>query len=208
MSKQGASNKLYRKVLDEPVTLEVVLTRMGQRDKLNVEKHLAFCQSQADPRHARVWTRLARALATLAPMPISSSGQQALAFFVADGRYRMQVFALEDNRDGVIQIYCVDAIDEAVAENLIGKSRADLESVYRVGGDDGQTLTIESLTSNNSPNPATFFKHMLGWNRKAMRITLPVDATDEQIALAETICALTTRKWKHNPAPVEGAKNA
>ena len=31
---------------------------------------------------------------------------------------------------------------------------------------------------------------MLGWGRKAVRITLPVKATKEQIAAVESLCAM------------------
>ena len=43
---------------------------------------------------------------TLAPHFAKTDGQQRVRFFVPDGQYRMQVFAMEDLRDGVITIYC------------------------------------------------------------------------------------------------------
>jgi hypothetical protein len=37
---------------------------------------------------------------------------------------------------------------------------------------------------------------MLGWNRRVIRITLPTDATEAQVAAVETLCAMSKGKWK------------
>jgi hypothetical protein len=76
--------------------------------------------------------------------------------------------------------------------SLPGKADED-RTAHPVG--DGKTLMVESLTNENTPNPAGFYKHMLGWNRKALRITLSNDAADEQITAAENICAVAAARW-------------
>ena len=42
--------------------------------------------------------------------------------------------------------------------------------------DKAQRLLIEPLDADNTPNPHPWYKNMLGWGRKALRITLPVPA--------------------------------
>jgi hypothetical protein len=36
---------------------------------------------------------------------------------------------------------------------------------------------------------------MLGWNRKAIRLTLPTRASPQHIAAAESLCALAADRW-------------
>ena len=48
---------------------------------------------------------------------------------------------------------------------------------------------VESLDASNTPDPQPAIKHMLGWNRKALRLTLPALANTAQIAATlETSC--------------------
>jgi hypothetical protein len=68
-------------------------------------------------------------------------------------------------------------------------------AMHVVPGAAGQSVEIDSLTAQNTPNPSPFYKHMLGWNRKAVRITLPVDASEESIKAAERICAISAQRW-------------
>jgi hypothetical protein len=45
---------------------------------------------------------------------------------------------------------------------------------------------------------------MLGWGRKALRVTLPVKATAEQIAATEALCAFTAKGFtKKADAPAK-----
>ena len=72
---------------------------------------------------------------------------------------------------------------------------------YTVAAGNGQTIQIEALTAQNTPNPSPFYKHMLGWNRKAVRITLPVDASEPSIKAAEHICAISAQRWRQAAVP-------
>ena len=45
----------------------------------------------------------------------------------------------------------------------------------------------------NDPQPA--IKHMLGWNRKAVRLTLPALANAPQLAAAEAMCEIAAKAW-------------
>ena len=62
---------------------------------------------------------------TLAPFAAKLIGKQTLQLYIADGKYRMQVFALEDLQDGVFTIYCPDAVDEAMKLGLLREARPE-----------------------------------------------------------------------------------
>lgn len=158
--------------------IETFLTGLAGKDRSNIEKHLAACDAEPDPTHGKLWRRLAVGLRRLAPLPVQTVGQHAVQFFIADGKYRMQVFALEDARDGRLMVYLPDILAEAE------KAGAPLG-----------VLKPESLDAANTPNPSPHIKHMLGWNRKAVRLTLATRATPQQISAAETLCALAADRW-------------
>jgi hypothetical protein len=92
----------------------------------------------------------------------------------------MQVFALEDTNDGQVVLYVPDVLDEARKLKVVGAE---------------SPVPIEQLTAANTPNPSPHYKNMLGWNRKALKISLPVSATSEQIETAEHLAALAARAW-------------
>jgi hypothetical protein len=169
----------FKTALSKPVELDVLLSKAGQKDRTNVEKHLAVIEADQSSPHAKLWRRLMRALATLAPLAIQTVGQQAVQFFIADGKYRMQVFALEDQNDGQVLLYVPDVLDEAKKLKLV---------------EDG-AVQIEQLDAANTPNPSPHYKNMLGWNRKALKIVLPVAASSEQVETAEHLAALAARAW-------------
>jgi hypothetical protein len=174
--------------------LEDLLARASTRDRAAIEKHLAACDAEPTPAHAKLWRRLASKLCDLAPLPVRTVGEQAVLFFIADGKYRMQVFALEDNRDGQLIVYLPDVMTQAVREKVISKS----DNEYVVGR--GQKLVVQAMDNNNSPDAPQSVKHMLGWNRKAIRLTLNVTEPDSsQVSATENLCALAARKW----APAE-----
>jgi hypothetical protein len=158
--------------------METFLTGLAGKDRSNIEKHLAACDAEPDPNHGKLWRRLAVALRRLAPLPVQTVGQHAVQFFIADGKYRMQVFALEDARDGRLIVYLPDIL--AAAE----KAGAPLG-----------VLKPESLDAANTPNPSPHIKHMLGWNRKAVRLTLPTRASQQQVAAAETLFSIAAGRW-------------
>ena len=197
--------------------METFFTGVGAKDRSSIEKHLAAVDAQPHPAHGQLWRRLAVSLRKLAPMPVQTVGQHAVQFYIADGKYRMQVFALEDARDGRLRIYLPDVSTEAVKAGLLTKPVApaaprrargvaagptdappaavDHGREYGVKGAKGESLRLESLDANNTPNPAPHVKHMLGWNRKALAITLLTNANSDQVAAAEALCALAAKKW-------------
>jgi hypothetical protein len=186
--------------LSSPISFDDFLAKLSAKDRVNVERHLAAAELEPDPKHAKLWRRLARALMTLSPHAIKCNGQHSMQFYVPDGKYRMQVFAMEDLRQGVITIYCSNVLDEAVSAKIISKPKSkDEPNAYPINGSD-EVLTIEQL-DGSTPSPAAFYKDMLGWNRRALRITLASNATSHQAEAAEKICAISAAKWVTVPTP-------
>jgi hypothetical protein len=178
-------------LLAHPVELDQFLAKLAARDRQNVDRHLMAADAEPEPAHGTLWRRLARALFTLSPHAVTTIGQQALQFFVADGKYKKQVYAIEDPRDGRILVYTGDVIKEAVKAGILAPPpKNDASAGYVVSADKSQRLLIEALDANNTPNPHPWYKNMLGWGRKAIRITLPVKASKEQIAAVEALCAM------------------
>src|SRR5207244_12318124 len=106
-----------------------------------------------------------------------------------------QVFALEDQRDGKIIVYSEDVLAQSMKAGIVTSPQKGAAG-HGVGGASGQAIQIEALTAQNTPNPSPFYKHMLGWNRKALRITLPIGASEHAIKATEQICALSAQRWR------------
>ena len=202
----------------EDPTMEEFFKNVSAKDRTGMEKHLAVIDAEPDAAHGKIWRRLAKTLRRLAPLAVQTAGQHAVQFFVADGKYRMQAFALEDQRDGKVQIYLPDVLEEAAKARLLrapakgagasvaaagaaGTAGTAATPEYAVAGAAGTRLRIEALDAANSPNPAPHYKHMLGWNRKALRITLLTTATDAELEAAEKLCAIAAKRWAGAAAP-------
>lgn len=198
LSPTAASAALLAKRVD----FDTFLGKLGAKDRQNIEKHIAALEAEPDNKHLKLWKRLVTSLATLAGHAAQTNGQQSIQFFIADGadgRYRKQVFALEDVRDGKVTIYTGDVVEKALASGILepGGSGAYGVAPGVPGGSSSErlSLSIDALDSTNTPDPPAFYKHMLGWNRKALRIVLPNDAATQQINAAEELCAVAAREW-------------
>jgi hypothetical protein len=169
-----------------------MLARAAAKDRTHIQRHLAACDAEADPAHAALWRRLATAMFNLAPLPIQTAGHSAVLFFVPDGKYRMQMFALEDQSDGRIAVYLPDVLNDAIRTKILKKGDAPDE--YAIVGSLRNTVHVEALDSQNTPEPATHVKNMLGWNRKSLRVTLPALAADgPRVEAAEALMMLAAR---------------
>jgi hypothetical protein len=181
-----------------PADYATFLASLGVKDRSNIERHLATCE--ADPAgngaaHSANYRRLLCALGGLAPHAAKTHGQQAVQFYIPDGKYRMQVFALEDQRDGNMAIYCEDVMEPALKSGLLrGPNEvAGQNNSYRIKGSI-DSVRIDQMDGKTA-NPAPFYKDMLGWNRRAVRITVGITATTDQLGAVETLCATAARKW-------------
>jgi hypothetical protein len=124
------------------------------------------------------------------------NGGRAVQFYEADGSFRRQLFALEDLRDGKISVYAQDVLQEAIAAGLLLNDAGEDHHriLFAVGAAPNEQLRIERLTASTTKSAPEYYRHMLDWNRKAIRITLPVDATLAQAEAAEAICSLAVVK--------------
>jgi hypothetical protein len=201
MPNAGAKQTLAaaRESIARPMSFEDFLAKLAPKDKLNAERRVAVLETESDPSRAALWRRLACTLMTLAPHAAKFVGKQTAQFYVADGKYRMQVFALEDLQDGVMTIYCPDVVADAVKLGLLAQSGPEGSHAYVVQSS-GEPLRVETLDSS-SVNPGAHFKDMTGWNRKALRITLPPTSSPTQVEAAELLCALAAQRFVSRPAP-------
>lgn len=184
--------------LTRSISFEEMLEKLSAKDRNTAEKHLLACQEgEGGERHAAVWQRLACTMTMLAPHAVKFGAGQSMLFYVPDGPYKMQVFALQDARDGEINVFCGNVLDEALNGKLLqpaGKADDDDVRPYTIADSD-ERLLIEELTGDDDLAP--FCKHLVGWNRKALRVNLPATASDTQVEAAEQLCALTILKLRH-----------
>ena len=185
-------------VLTEPADSPAVLSRLSEKDRQNFEKQVAACE-QLSPGLAARWRRLAFALMTWAPGPVKLTGPNTIQFYIPDGKYRKQVYAIHAIAGGGVQVCVPNVLDRAVRRGVLAKPRqADGPDRYRLSGSD-EALTINCF-DGKTPGPEFFYKDMTGWNRKAICVTLPMPATEPQVQAVETLCALAATDW--SPAAV------
>jgi hypothetical protein len=176
--------------LTPPITFDEVIARLPARERSAVQRHEAACE-ELDPAHADLWRRMVCRLATLAPHAVRALGQHTLQFFIADGKYRQQVFALDDHRDSKIVIYGPDVLEIALRDGvLLPPPDAGEPRAHAFSGGRG-VLYLERIDSTNTTNPDPSFKFMLGWNRRALRLTLLSTATSQQVEAAERLWTLS-----------------
>jgi hypothetical protein len=137
----------------ESPALRELLGRAAAKALTHIQRHLAALDAQDDGAHAALWRRIAASLGALAPLPIQTVGHSAIMFFVPDGKYRMQMFALEDQNDGRISVYLPDVLKQAIAKKIVRKGDAPGE--YAIVRPIRNTLRIEALDSSNNPQRAS-----------------------------------------------------
>jgi hypothetical protein len=183
---EKGSEKPAGKPVPVPIDYDGFLAKLTPKDRLNIERHITAVEEASTKNHAKLWKRLATAMMSMAPHSAKANGQQSMQFYIQDGKYRMQIFALEDLRDGTVHVYAADAVEEATKAGVFAKAKpGDEPNELRLPGST-DTLNVERLDGKVS-NPAPFYKDMLGWNRRAVHIALPVMASDAQ---ADAACKL------------------
>jgi hypothetical protein len=191
--------------------IEAFLERLSAKSRTAIDKYLATLD-ETNRAHAAVWRRLAILLAKLAPDALETSGQAAVQFFVADGKYRMQAYALEDLRDGNLSVYMNDVVDRAVQAGILKGPPDGDPPAYRIKGPQKHSLRVDTLTAANTGAAPNYYRHMLGWNRKAIRVTLSTSfTTSEHLSAVETLCQLAAPAKSAaalKEAPKEAAKEA
>ena len=67
------------------------------------------------------------------------------------------------------------------------------ELVYEIGAAPGDTLRIGRLTAGGSTSAPDYYKHMLGWTHRAMKITLPLVGQPATIQALLALCVRSTQ---------------
>jgi hypothetical protein len=167
------------------------MARMTGMGRASIERHLALCEKELRPDHVRVWKRLAGLLARLTPAVAPYAGPNAVRFYIPDGKYRLQMFALEDLRVGDLAIYLNDTRAAALREGVLVDADEAASNLYRIANRAGdERLLVEPLTTRGTTSAPDYYKHMLGWHRTAIRITLGRNPTPAQIRAAEAMCMI------------------
>ncbi len=182
-----------RESLANPLRFSDFLAKLSSKDRANAERRVMVLDAEVDTTRAALWRQLACSLMTLAPHFAKLTGKQTLQVYVADGKYRMQVFALEDLQDGNFTVYCPDVLDEAVKAGLLTPA-ANAEPHEYVIESSGAPLRVERL-DGKTLHPAPHIKDLTGWNRKALRITVPPAPSAEQVEAAELLCAIAAQRF-------------
>jgi hypothetical protein len=179
--------------LQHPLDAEDALQKLGGTGTTPLAKRLAIA-TQTHPHRAKAFCELGAHLLTMAPGRPRSL-QRAVMLYVPDGAYQMQVFAIDDAIDNTLVVCCEDVLSIAVANKLVAPED---DAHYRICGT-RLTLSIEQF-DGRSANPPAYINAMTGWNRKAIRITLPPDLTPQHVATTLMLCALSAGLWKTMPA--------
>jgi hypothetical protein len=106
----------------------------------------------------------------------------------------LQVFALEDLQDGSLSVYCPDVLSQALSDGVIKPPAAGGDAEHFAVTGSPHPLMITSL-DRSTIDPAPHYKDMVGWNRRALRITLPAAASAGQIEAAESLCAIAAHRF-------------
>lgn len=183
-----------RPAMAAPMDPEVFLSKFSAKDQKGIARHLITCEEKWGAAASERWSRFAHILMALAPHPAKLGAQQAIQFYVPDGKYKMQVFALQVLDEGVLAVYTGNILEQALhAGILVGPMSAEGGTIYRIG-QSPESLAIDALDWQTF-NLAPVCKGLTGWHRKAMCIALPPNASPVQLAAVERLCALAAQQW-------------
>lgn len=193
--KQQKLHEVHQKArasLAQPVDVEEFGAKLAVKDRHRLEQQIAALDTKPYPGLGERWRRFACALFTLAPHMPKMTGLHTIQFFIADGKYRKQMFAIHADDNGSLVVYAPNVIEQAIKVGIIKKPTAP-DTAYRAA-DSAEPLSID-LLDGNTPDAEVFYKDMTGWNRKAVRVTLSPVATSSQLQAAEDLCALAALEW-------------
>jgi hypothetical protein len=177
-----------------PIDHDVFLSNFGEKDRKGIARHLAVSEETLGAAVTERWWRFAHVLMALAPHPAKLVARQAIQFYIPDGKYRMQVFALETLKYGALAVYIDNVLDEAARAGILtGPMPLEGQTVYRISSA-GETLDVTAIDVLTL-DPPPVCKGMTGWHRKAICVKLPIHPSDAQIQAAEKLCALAATRW-------------
>jgi hypothetical protein len=173
---------------------EAFLQQLTAKGRATMEKHDERCSGDALQGHGDLWKRLAGIFGRLAGHATEVFGLQTVKYYIADGKYKLQVFALEDTGQGTVVIYIPDVLETAIRRKILALSPKP--HYYKVL--EGATqLHLERI--NAETKDLTACKGMVGWGRQALRVDLSVNADEGQVRAVERLCGLAAEKWGAAP---------
>ncbi|MGE5611387.1 MAG: hypothetical protein ACM359_19210 [Bacillota bacterium] len=195
MKVQGEATRARARIVPaKPMDYAALLAGFSEKERQTYERQIQAYETKLGAGSAEHWRRLTCVLKALAPAPAKLGSSHTVQFFIPDGKYRKQVYALHGLEDGTLTVYAPDILAKAIREGILAKpQRTNDVSVYNIGKT-GETLPID-LLDGKTPNPELYFKDMTGWNRKAIRITLQAQASDVQMEAVEQLCTLAAMEW-------------
>jgi hypothetical protein len=173
-----------------PDSYDAFYQRLNSSARTSVDRHLAACESDPTSDHLRLWKRLAGFLAGLTPHSIRTTGQRAVQFFAADGAYRRQLFALEDLRDGKLSVYLADVLGAGAKAGILRVEPGEHPGNFSPCEAPDESIAFETLSAAATTSAPEYYRHLLGWNRRAVRIMIPPSASAAQIRAVERLCTL------------------
>jgi hypothetical protein len=168
------------------------LTKLSARERTAVEKTLAATPETriAGSFGSELWAKLTIGIMSLGDFTAKLSGKDGLQFFAADGKYRVQVFALQNRTDGGFYVYTKDVLEQAVAKKLvITPTDSEHYGTFQIKA---AATPLDAVRMDpDVPDHSASFRNMMSWNRKAIRIDIPAAATDRQIEAVVAFCRLS-----------------
>lgn len=187
-------------VLNDTTSLKInqmyenFLTRLSPKARTAMAKYEENCQNRGIDAYSDLWMRLAGLLSQLAPQFADMVGF-SVKFYIPDGKYRQQVFALETTQKGSVAIYMPDVTNAAISKNLLSPS--SIASSYRMSGKTDNQICLEPITADTCETVVC--KAMVSWGKRALVTTLDRNSTAEQISTVEKLCNLAAESWPTSP---------
>jgi len=175
---------------------DAFLSRLSVKGRAAAERHDELC-GELDG-FGTLWKRLAGGLGRLAPDAIEMVGGQSVKFHIPDGKYRLQVFALDDTRQGSLIVYLPNIVDLAIERHLL--LPGGVNRMFKIAKDEDDPIQLELITAE-TPD-MTVCKAMVGWGRRALKITISAQAKPKRIRTVELLCELAAEAWL-TAAPVQ-----
>jgi hypothetical protein len=169
---------------------EAFLGQLSVKGLAAVHKHDEFCDAESARTLGALWKRLAGDLGKLAGHATEVQGQVAVKFHIADGKYKQQVFALEDTRQGYIAVYLPDVVQLAMRQKILATGASAHHYKVRGGTEQVQFTQIDAETKDLSA-----CKGMVGWGRRALRAEVNGQTPEEHVHAIEQMCELAAQKW-------------
>ncbi len=176
------------------VDFDTAIAGLSFKDRGSIDRQLVARENAPVFGLAHRWRHLVAHLLGLAPGLIKLVGVHTMQFYVPDGKYRKQVFALHATPLGEMFVCTPDIVDDAIAAGLLQSPPfPDRPDDYGLPGS-SQTLPIR-FVDGKTLDPQMYYKDMTGWNRRALCIIVPTDATHMQMTAIDDLCRLAAVGW-------------